>query len=124
MTGVPSLPTCVKYNEDKEIVSESRIDWMIVNSRALDAIIQFKVDEESLNQIKEKDAKNQKEREETLIKIKDTLNCTHTYDILQNFPFSSETKRMGIILKERETDQIMFYVKGADAVMESKISPE
>jgi energy-converting hydrogenase Eha subunit F len=31
---------------------------------------------------------------------------------------------MGIILKERETDQIMFYVKGADAVMESKISPE
>jgi len=47
MTGVPSPPTCVKYNEQKEIVSESRIDWMIVNSRALDAFIQFHVDEDT-----------------------------------------------------------------------------
>jgi phospholipid-translocating ATPase len=64
------------------------------------------------------------EREENLIKIKDSGGIEHTYDILQHFPFSSETKRMGIILKEQETDQIMFYVKGAEVVMESKISPE
>jgi magnesium-transporting ATPase (P-type) len=40
------------------------------------------------------------EREETMIKIKDSGGIEHTYDILQHFPFSSETKRMGIILKE------------------------
>jgi len=44
------------------------------------------------------------EREENFIKIKDSGGIEHTYDILQHFPFSSETKRMGIILKERETD--------------------
>jgi len=64
------------------------------------------------------------DREEGTITIKDTLSVIHTYDILQNFPFSSETKRMGIILKDRETDVIMFYLKGAEVVMESKISPE
>ena len=64
------------------------------------------------------------DREETIITIKDTGGVRHTYDILQNFPFSSETKRMGIILKNRETERIMFYVKGAEVVMESKISPE
>jgi len=64
------------------------------------------------------------EREESLVTIKDSSNVRHTYDILQNFPFSSETKRMGIILRERETERIMFYVKGAEVVMEDKISPE
>lgn len=41
------------------------------------------------------------------------------YQILQIFPFTSETKRMGIIVKEEETDEITFYMKGADVVMTS-----
>ncbi|XP_013401092.1 probable phospholipid-transporting ATPase IIB [Lingula anatina] len=39
------------------------------------------------------------------------------YEILQIFPFTSETKRMGIIVREEETGEITFYMKGADVVM-------
>jgi len=40
-----------------------------------------------------------------------------TYDILQIFPFSSETKRMGIIVRDQKTREILFLLKGADTVM-------
>lgn len=40
-----------------------------------------------------------------------------SYDILNVFPFSSETKRMGIIIRDVQTQQIYFYMKGADTVM-------
>lgn len=39
------------------------------------------------------------------------------YSILQIFPFTSETKRMGIIVKDLQTGEIYFYLKGADVVM-------
>ena len=39
------------------------------------------------------------------------------YEILQVFPFTSETKRMGIIVRDHSTGEITFYEKGADAVM-------
>ncbi|PIK43027.1 putative phospholipid-transporting ATPase IIA [Apostichopus japonicus] len=41
------------------------------------------------------------------------------YTILQIFPFTSETKRMGIIVKEERSGQIIFFLKGADTVMNS-----
>ncbi|KAJ2081366.1 putative aminophospholipid-translocase [Coemansia sp. RSA 988] len=40
-----------------------------------------------------------------------------TYDILQVFPFTSESKRMGIIVRSRRTGEIVFIQKGADMVM-------
>ncbi|XP_058133904.1 probable phospholipid-transporting ATPase IIB isoform X3 [Dasypus novemcinctus] len=40
-----------------------------------------------------------------------------TYCVLQTFPFTSESKRMGIIVKDESTAEITFYLKGADAVM-------
>ncbi|KAL3319475.1 hypothetical protein Ciccas_001840 [Cichlidogyrus casuarinus] len=39
------------------------------------------------------------------------------FDILQDFPFTSESKRMGIVVQERETGLITFYVKGADSTI-------
>merc|ERR550519_2228138 len=39
------------------------------------------------------------------------------YDILQVFPFTSETKRMGIIVRDKSSGEIIFYMKGADVVM-------
>ncbi|XP_055890293.1 probable phospholipid-transporting ATPase IIB isoform X1 [Biomphalaria glabrata] len=42
-----------------------------------------------------------------------------TYTILQIFPFTSESKRMGIIVRDEETGEITFYLKGADVVMQS-----
>jgi len=63
------------------------------------------------------------ERDQNLISI---LNCNgqnEKYDVLANFPFSSETKRMGIVLRHQETQRIVFYLKGAEVVMKSKVRP-
>ncbi|KAJ2160334.1 putative aminophospholipid-translocase [Coemansia sp. RSA 552] len=40
-----------------------------------------------------------------------------TYDILHVFPFTSESKRMGIIVRSGLSGEIYFIQKGADAVM-------
>lgn len=45
------------------------------------------------------------------------------YQILQMFPFTSESKRMGIIVKDLNTGEITFYLKGADIVMTSIVEP-
>ncbi|XP_075701527.1 putative phospholipid-transporting ATPase IIA [Rhinoderma darwinii] len=39
------------------------------------------------------------------------------FSILQIFPFTYESKRMGIIVREDSTGEITFYMKGADVVM-------
>ena len=62
-------------------------------------------------------------REELYIKIENANKEIEEYDILANFPFSSESKRMGIILRHRLSKKIIFYVKGAENVMEMKIRP-
>ncbi|XP_036321777.1 probable phospholipid-transporting ATPase IIA isoform X2 [Rhagoletis pomonella] len=41
------------------------------------------------------------------------------YQILQVFPFTSESKRMGIIVRASGSGEITFYLKGADVVMSS-----
>lgn len=41
------------------------------------------------------------------------------FQILQMFPFTSESKRMGIIVRDLNSDEITFYLKGADVVMSS-----
>ncbi|XP_075149777.1 putative phospholipid-transporting ATPase IIB isoform X2 [Haematobia irritans] len=41
------------------------------------------------------------------------------FQILQIFPFTSESKRMGIIVKDSQTGEITFYLKGADVVMQT-----
>lgn len=38
------------------------------------------------------------------------------FQILQVFPFTSESKKMGIIVKDNTSGEITFYLKGADMV--------
>jgi phospholipid-translocating ATPase len=64
------------------------------------------------------------DREETKIVLSNTDKEKETYHILNCFPFSSESKRMGIIMRHIETNKIMFYVKGADAIMLNKVKPQ
>merc|ERR1712223_1693412 len=59
------------------------------------------------------------ERTLTSMKLKTPLGEIVGYTILQIFPFTSETKRMGIIVRDEKTDEIIFYMKGADVVMSS-----
>nr|KAF6421719.1 putative ATPase phospholipid transporting 9B (putative) [Rousettus aegyptiacus] len=42
-----------------------------------------------------------------------------TYSLLQTFPFTSESKRMGVIVRDESTAEITFYMKGADVAMSS-----
>jgi len=63
------------------------------------------------------------ERDESYIKLVNPTGDVEEYDILQNFPFTSESKRMGIIVKHRQSGRIIFYVKGADVIMAPKVKP-
>lgn len=56
----------------------------------------------------------------TLLHLK--LNQEFKFDILYIFPFSSDTKRMGVIIKDLSRDEIYFLQKGADAVMINIVS--
>jgi len=42
---------------------------------------------------------------------------TFVFDILEIFPFTSESKRMGIVVRDTHTKEITFLQKGADVVM-------
>lgn len=62
-------------------------------------------------------------RDQNTIEIVTTTGATEVYDVLANFPFSSDTKRMGIVLRHQATERIMFYLKGAETVMKAKVRP-
>ncbi|KAF4722443.1 ATP synthase subunit 9, partial [Perkinsus olseni] len=44
------------------------------------------------------------------------------YDIIECFPFSSDRKRMGIIVKEEISGQYVYLIKGADSVMIPRVA--
>nr|KAJ3417325.1 putative aminophospholipid-translocase [Polyrhizophydium stewartii] len=56
-------------------------------------------------------------RDISLIRLRTPSGQILEYEILETFPFTSETKRMGIILRDLATGEIMFFQKGADVVM-------
>ena len=59
------------------------------------------------------------ERTLSSMKLKTPNGDIIPYSVLQIFPFTSETKRMGIIVKDEMSNEIVFYMKGADVVMSS-----
>lgn len=61
-------------------------------------------------------------RRTNVIKIKNPIGGIETYEICENFPFSSERMRMGILLRKLETNELLFFLKGADVIMETKVS--
>uniref|UniRef100_A0A8C2JP68 Phospholipid-transporting ATPase n=1 Tax=Cyprinus carpio TaxID=7962 RepID=A0A8C2JP68_CYPCA len=60
-------------------------------------------------------------RDLTSLQLKTPAGHILTYYILQIFPFTSESKRMGIIVREEATGDITFYMKGADVAMASTV---
>lgn len=61
------------------------------------------------------------DRDISQIKLRNPHGQIMKYDILQMFPFSSETKRMGIIVRDAQTNEILFLLKGADVVVSQVI---
>ncbi|NWQ80316.1 ATP9B ATPase, partial [Columbina picui] len=56
-------------------------------------------------------------RDLTSVQLKTPGGHILTYYILQIFPFTSESKRMGIIVRDESSGEITFYMKGADVAM-------
>jgi len=63
------------------------------------------------------------ERDQNTITIENAAKSPEHYEILANFPFSSDTKRMGIVIKHKSSGRLIFYLKGAETVMKSKVKP-
>eukprot|EP01105_Mastigella_eilhardi_P028715 TRINITY_DN965_c0_g1_i1.p1 TRINITY_DN965_c0_g1~~TRINITY_DN965_c0_g1_i1.p1 ORF type:complete len:1119 (-),score=300.14 TRINITY_DN965_c0_g1_i1:22-3324(-) len=58
------------------------------------------------------------------ITLHNPLGEDERYEVLHMFPFSSSTKRMGIVVRDLATGGITFYLKGADSIMIQIISKE
>lgn len=63
------------------------------------------------------------EREQLRCTIKNAASVNENYQVLALFPFTSESKKMSILVKCEETGRIIYMVKGAEVVMEHKIKP-
>ncbi|CAK75838.1 unnamed protein product (macronuclear) [Paramecium tetraurelia] len=50
-----------------------------------------------------------------------TPNKVENFKIVYEFPFSSERKRMGIIVQSDSIDGYFFYLKGADQIIKNKV---
>lgn len=56
-------------------------------------------------------------RERTRMELKGPNGEILAFEVLEVFPFTSETKRMGIVIRDVSTGEVTFYEKGADVVM-------
>ncbi|KAF8882850.1 hypothetical protein BD779DRAFT_1612401 [Infundibulicybe gibba] len=59
-------------------------------------------------------------RDRTRIELQTPNGSRISFDVLDIFPFTSESKRMGIVVRDNQSHEILFLQKGADVVM-SKI---
>mmetsp|Transcript_14750 Transcript_14750/g.36831 ORF Transcript_14750/g.36831 Transcript_14750/m.36831 type:complete len:1168 (-) Transcript_14750:409-3912(-) len=60
-------------------------------------------------------------RTPTSITLTEPSGRSHVYEVLHEMPFSSALRRMGILLRDTDNGQIVFYVKGADSVMAERV---
>jgi phospholipid-translocating ATPase len=74
-------------------------------------------DEIALVKIAESVGLRLERRDQLRILLSDSAGHSQTYEVLHNFPFSSDTKRMGIVVRHVEEDMYIFYLKGADVIM-------
>ncbi|CAI2369958.1 unnamed protein product [Moneuplotes crassus] len=63
-------------------------------------------------------------RDQKEIIIKNKIGVMEEFEILECFPFSSDTKRMGIVVKYKKNGLILFFCKGAEVVMKDKVKPQ
>ena len=56
-------------------------------------------------------------RDRTRIELQTPTGSRLNFEVLELFPFTSESKRMGIIVRDAQSGEITFLQKGADVVM-------
>ncbi|CAH2350246.1 probable phospholipid-transporting ATPase Neo1p [[Candida] railenensis] len=101
------------YEEDSDgSLYEAEVTYQAASPDEI-AIVKF-IDEIGLKLIK-------RDRRSITLLHKST-NTTLSYEILYNFPFNSDTKRMGIVVKSGINGEVAFLEKGADSVMSGIVS--
>lgn len=60
-------------------------------------------------------------RTNDVMELENPAGQKEVYDILANFPFSSETKRMGILVRHQKTKRLIFFLKGADVAIHPRV---
>ena len=61
------------------------------------------------------------DRDQSSITIENPLGERERFEILIDFPFTSETRRMGIMLRETKRGKIIFFLKGAEQIISEKV---
>ncbi|KAL1943316.1 hypothetical protein VTO73DRAFT_4391 [Trametes versicolor] len=56
-------------------------------------------------------------RDRTRIELQTPSGARINFEVLDIFPFTSESKRMGIVVRDSQTGEVLFLQKGADVVM-------
>lgn len=56
-------------------------------------------------------------RDRTSMTLRAHSGENFVFDVLSIFPFTSESKRMGIVVRDRSSGDISFFQKGADVIM-------
>ncbi|KAI0702811.1 aminophospholipid-transporting P-type ATPase [Cerioporus squamosus] len=56
-------------------------------------------------------------RDRTRIELQTPTGSRMSFDVLDIFPFTSESKRMGIVVRDSQSGEVTFLQKGADVVM-------
>jgi len=62
------------------------------------------------------------ERTEQSIVLRTPVGSYEKYDVLDIFPFTSDSKRMGIIVRDCLTGEIFLYLKGAESVLRNMVN--
>ena len=62
-----------------------------------------------------------KSRNQEEMTVENPTGSLEEYRILAMFPFSSESKRMGILVRNLKTNRVVFYLKGADSIIQNKV---
>ena len=118
-----------KVKRDKEVILRDLITALCVCHNVTPVIEEGEKiyqasspDEVALVKIAESINMKLLDRTQAKMSIQNAAGVKENYEILANFPFSSETKRMGIIVRNLESGRILFYLKGADAIMKHKVN--
>ena len=53
--------------------------------------------------------------------MQDLCGNIEQFEVLASFPFTSESKKMGCLIRSKNTGKVIYYLKGAEVVMEHKI---
>lgn len=61
--------------------------------------------------------------QQNMITLLNPVDVEEKYEIKVIFPFTSESKRMGIIVKHEQSGKLIFYLKGAENVLLPKLKP-